>query len=786
MSEGLSSFMKMALAFLRRMKMNDKKDILKATTNVEILPKLPIQLSVEEQIQVMEEYTAVHESHQGSAKEIREVECLKVLYPRLFRSIESDDLIAGRFDFLPIGFGCVTSTGGVGHYCVFNRLEAFKEQCRAEQQNRIDRLISYWESRDTKAQFVDQFMDGVIMNAFSNASYSCPVTAGIRLSGMMLDYNKLCKLGIDGLLEEIREKQWDESNRDFYQGTIEALQLFQSCCDYLSEECLGLAEQETSEKRVRELLRMSASLKAVRNSPPASFHEAVQLIWLYALMAGVINYGRLDDVLGEYLQKDLAEGVLTREEAKDIIRSLWKLIENKRTTVNGRVLIGGRGRRNPEAADIFGRLCLEVCRECRYVEPQFTFRIYEDTPEDMIDMAMISLSEGATYPTLYNDTVHIPSLMNCMRVSETDAERYSPFGCGEMNLVGRTVGTPNSTINLTKTLNIALNEGTDPYDGLYKAGPIQLKKLEDITSFEDFYENQYGVLHDYYCFLCAQAQKHSYELLNRNVSFLYNSILMDDCLEKGKAVLDGGVRFLGGCCETYGNINCSDSLFAIKKLVFDEGKYTLRQINDALLADFEGYEEIRRDMLRCHKYGNDQDDVDEMAVRCYNRVARTIRQCGISEGLHYYGIVIINNEANTKWGLKTSASADGRKSLVYLNPSNNPQGGADRNGPTAMLNSLVKLPPAWHVGSVQNIKFQKSFFQKNREIIKQLIKAYFANGGCQLMVTVVDRGALEDAMIHPENYPDLIVRVSGFSAVFVNLRRTTQEELLSRTLYESI
>lgn len=764
--------------------MANKTDILKATTNVEILPKLPIQKTVEEQLQIMEEYTRVHQNSEGLPKEIREINCLNVLYPKMFRKIEERDLIAGRYDALPIGFGCVTSVGGVGHYCVFNKLETFKESCNQEQTARVDQLMNYWEKRDTKAQFVDRYMDGVIMNAFSNASYGCPVAAGIRLSGMKLDYNKLCKVGIGGLRKEIEIRD-NLGENPFYDGCRKALDLFEKCCDYLKEQAI-LDKKNASEERTKELDRMITSLTNIRSEAPKTFHEAVQLVWLYALLAGVINYGRLDDVLGEFLVHDLDNNILTYAEAKEIVRSLWTLIENKRTTVNGRIIIGGRGRKNPKAADVFGRICLEVCRECRYVEPQFTLRVYEDTPEDMIDMAMVCLSEGATYPTLYNDVVHVPGLMNCMRVNEKEAEQYAPFGCGEINLVGMTIGSPNSIINLTKTLNIALNEGVDPFDGLNKAGPVKLKKLEDIKTYEDFYEEQFGNLHDYYVSLCAKAQVNSYKLLNENVGFLFNSMLMSNCIEKGKALLDGGVRYLGGCCETYGNINCSDSLYAIKKLVFDEQKYTLREINNALLADFEGYERMRKDMLNCAKYGNDNDEVDAIAVECYNRVAQLTRSEGIKNGLHYYGIVIINNETNTKWGLKTSASADGRKNFVYLNPSNNPQGGADKNGPTAMLNSLVKLPAKWQVGSVQNIKFQKSFFQENIDVIKTLVKSYFANGGCQLMVTVVDSGALEDAMIHPEKYPDLIVRVSGFSAVFVNLRKETQKELLSRTLYEGL
>lgn len=199
--------------------MADKTDILKATTNVEILPKLPIEKSAEEQLAVMEEYTRVHRETEGEPKEIREVKCLRVLYPRMFRSIDDRDLIAGRYDALPIGFGCVTSVGGVGHYCIFNKLETFKEGLNEEQRGRVDALTAYWERRDTKAQFVDAYMDGVIMNAFSNASYACPVAAGIRLSGMMLDYNKLVAKGIDGLRREIQFRD-DGDGNPFYRGCL--------------------------------------------------------------------------------------------------------------------------------------------------------------------------------------------------------------------------------------------------------------------------------------------------------------------------------------------------------------------------------------------------------------------------------------------------------------------------------------------------------------------------------------------------------------------------------------
>jgi pyruvate-formate lyase len=272
--------------------------------------------------------------------------------------------------------------------------------------------------------------------------------------------------------------------------------------------------------------------------------------------------------------------------------------------------------------------------------------------------------------------------------------------------------------------------------------------------------------------------------MNEQVSFLFNSILMDDCIGRGKALLDGGVEILGGTNETYGNINTSDALYAIKKLVFDEKKYTLKELNTAALHNFEGYEKIQRDLWNVPKYGNDDSECDELANDLYEHVAKGIRQRGIENGMGYYLIVISNNQTNTDWGHETAASLDGRRAGFYMNPANNPQGGAAKNGPTATLNSLSKFNAKYHGGSVQNIKFTPRMMHDDKVKVQALFDTYFKRGGCQLMVTVVDHGILEDAQKHPEKYPDLIVRVAGYSAVFVNLTKDIQEELLSRELYD--
>ena len=750
--------------------------------NVEVSEKLPCEKSLMEQLEIMEEYTAKHREHLNDSREVREVACLAVLYPRMFRSIEPQDLIAGRLDFLPIGFGAVTSLGGVGHYCVFSKLRAFQNKLDDENaKRRVDELYNYWLEHDLKTIYCNDVLTDTTIGRFIDCEY--PLIATARLSGMMLDYPKLLRLGIGGLRGEIEKNLENDTENNFYTAALKCLEIFQKTTDYLKEKAAAELETCRDENRRKILSRMVDGLSHIRNNTPRNFYEALQLVWLFALLSGCINYGRLDDYLGPYLAADLREGRLTEKEAYDYIKSLWTMIENRRTTVNGRIIVGGKGRKNPKDADVFLHIAMKVAKDCRYVEPQFTLRFDENTSEEIWTEALDAIGAGATYPTLYNDDVNVPAVAYGMRLDEETSKQYVPFGCTEFVIQVQSTGTPNICINFLKLLTIFMNDGVDPMDGQNKSNGFKIPSLDTYKTFDEFYST-YKKFLDTYLDLAVKAQYRSYEIMNQEVSFLFTSILMDDCISRGKALLDGGVKYLGGTCETYGNINTSDSLFAIKKLVFDEKKYSLPQLERAVLANFEGFENIRRDLLNCDKYGNDLTEVDNLANDFYEFMGKGIRERGINIGMQYFLIVISNNQLNTDWGNRTAASPDGRLSGIYMNPANNPQGGADKNGPTAMLNSLVKFNPKYHAGSVQNIKFTPTMFNSHRPIIRSLLKTYFRKGGCHLMITVVNRRELEDAMVHPEKYPNLIVRVSGFSAVFVKLSRNVQEELLSRVLYD--
>ena len=690
------------------------------------------------------------------------------------------DCLAGCFgaSCMPLGFYGLRFRSVVRHYCVFHKLRAFKSLLKTEEEKaRVDALYVYWQYHDVKSIYCQDVLTEDTTGRFIDCKY--PFMATARLSGMMLDYQKLMRLGVNGLIEEIQRQ---DLSKPFIQASLEAMKLFQTVISY-QIDLVKEAKKEASLDWKQDLDVMEEDLIWVKEHKPVTFHQALQLFWLYALCAGCINYGRMDMILGPYLKKDIDAGRLTEEKALEYIASLWKMIENRRTTVNGRIIVGGRGRENVEACDLFTRLCLKVCKKVRYVEPQFTLRFDHTTPEDILDMAYECIASGATYPTLYNDDVNIPAVQYAMRIPETVAEQYVPFGCGEYVIQGKSVGTPNTLLNMLKLLQISMNEGIDPMDGIYKAGPVTCKPLKELKTFEDLMD-QYQKVQDYYFDLSVEAQLHSYKIMNQEVSFLFTSILMDDCINREKSLLDGGVEILGGTNETYGNINSSDALYAIKTLVYDQKKYTLEQLNQAALHNYVGYEKIQKDILDLPKYGNDHKECDEMAIDLYEYVAKGIRQRGIDNHMGYYLIVISNNQTNTDWGHQTDASLDGRKKGVYMNPANNPQGGAAKNGPTACLNSLAKFNAKYHGGSVQNMKFTPRMMHEDKEKVKILFDTYFKKGGCQLMVTCVDHGVLEDAQKHPENYPDLIVRVAGYSAVFVNLTPDIQAELLSRTLYD--
>ena len=757
-----------------------ERAVKKNQTNVAVAPKEPLYITPYEHLQTILDYTKAHSKYTKEQKFQRELDCLSTLFPKVFRPMYEDDLILGRFDALVIGFGSVTSVGGPGHYCNFDQLDKLSKTLGSEHDKEFEYLRQYWKENDTREIFYKEKLQGDVLGRFVDVLFPAIITA--RFSGMYLKYNLLLDYGIAGLKELILSKKTENPDSSSeYDSMIQALSLLQTVIKHhITEVETKLQTENLSPKRKIQMERLLVALHKIENDKADSFVSAMQLAWLYSSLAGVVNFGRMDDYLGDYLVNDLKNGVLTEQEAIEYIECQWRLIEVKRTNVNGRVLVGGKGRRNPENADVFCRLSIEATKRANLVEPQFTLRIYEGMNQDIYNQALDCIGAGTTYPILYNDDVNIPAVMNAMQVDEKMAEQYAPFGCGEFVLSGQGIGTPNSCLNVLKILTIMIHDGIDQWDYKNKYGTLEMKKMKDITTFEEFFA-EYKKLLKYYIELTGDAHAFSYKSMNDQVGFIFTSILTDDCISRGKMTLDGGVKHLGGTNEMYGNMNAADSLVAIKKLVFEEKKYTLETIQKVLEKDFDNHLDLKQEFVDAPKYGNDDDYADEIAKDLHEYICNEIRNLAPKIGLDSWLVVVINNQVNTEWGRATASSPDGRIAGLYMSNGNNPQSGADLNGPTAMLNSLAKMRADIHAGSVQNIKFSKRIFNKDRNNIKALFHTYFKKGGPQLMVTVVGAEELQAAYQNPEAYKNLTVRVGGFSARFVNLEDDVQREILART-----
>jgi pyruvate-formate lyase len=718
-------------------------------------------------------FTETYRIHQNDDVSLREAACIEVQSRYEFLPIRPGELLAGRKRVLPVGFSNEPLLGR--SVCWFvDRPRAMQQlisdgASEAEIED-AEAMLAFWEEQETRknlrAAYPQDIKEAMPEDVYwEHSEVAFPL---YRVVGAYLDYGKLLRLGIRGLKEEIEAyRKTAPSSDGFYRGCLIALDAFSAVARRYADQAREIGNKPLSD-----------ALDRIATEAPQTFLEAIQLVWLYSLISGVLNYGRMDDDLGDFLARDLASGRTTEAEALDVLCCLWRLIDERKTVFHGRVIIGGKGRKNEANANRFAMLAMEASRIVAEAEPQLSLRFHEGQDPALYEKALDVIGEGKIYPMLYNDDVNIPSVEKAFCVSREEAEQYCFFGCGEYVIRHKSIGSPNGIINLLKALEVTLFNGRDMlYD---KPRGLQKGAFADFETFEQFYAAYRDQL-AYYVDILARQQKQEYDFCAGVGSFLFISMLMDDCLARGKSLLAGGVRYLGGTLETYGNINTANSLYAIKTLVFEQKRIAKQTLLDALKADFKGFEKERALLLQAEKYGNDADGVDALAVDLHEFICNTVRDR--QAGLHSYMVVIINNEANTVLGRFTGASADGRKAREPMANANNPAGGTDRNGVTAMLNSLVKLRTDLHAGAVQNLTFSPELFNQNRPVLKTLLQTYFQNGGQQCMINVLRRGDLEDAIAHPERHQSLLVRVGGFSARFVTLSPDVQREIASRTLY---
>lgn len=732
-------------------------------------------------------FTDTYKKYKNEPIAIKEAMCLKAIYPSILKPIEPGDLFAGRIAYPAVGFGI--DEGGLGYYCNYELLERelYNECLPKSVKDDLREIIDFWKEEKTTRERVKAAYPKGLQKALPYENHEKDPAIAVplyRMTGGYLDFDKLLTLGIPGMtnLIESRKEKALSNNEDItlFDGMLLALKTLKDMCYYYADMALNQERQEASAERCSELLAIALALRNVANHKPKTMREAMQLSWLYALISGAIEYGRMDEYLGDFYIRDLENSILDENSALSLTQGLWRLIAARKNIFHGRVVIGGLGRRNEENADRFAFLAIEATRTVLETEPQLSLRIYKGMNEKLYEKALDCIGQGRTYPMLYNDDINISAISKAFDISLEEATGYVPFGCGEYVINHKSFGTPNGVINMVKALEATLFNGIDPESGVEYG--LKLGEFKNFNSFEEFFE-AYKKQVEYYVNMLAAQEAIEYEVMGENTSCLYLSMLYDDCIDRGKAIFSGGIRHLGGTLETYGNINTSDSLTAIKELVYDKKFISPNTLLKALASNFAGYEKERQLMLKAPKYGNDNEEADTMAVKVHNHICSAVRKQKHNTSLDSYLAVLINNSANTIIGNLTGASPDGRKSRDAFANANNPSGGNDKNGITALLNSLVKLSPNIHAGAVQNMKFSKELFNKNRAALKSLLEVYFRNGGTQAMITVINKNDLDNAMKEPEKYGHIFVRVGGFSARFTNLSKNVQQEIISRTIY---
>ena len=717
-----------------------------------------------------------------------ELAMLRAQYPAIMHPIEDNDVLAGRVEFGLVGYGIQGQTGGTGYYIDEPRVVQALEFAEGNAKYREDLhdMLTFWKARNTYNKVLRE-TPAALRAAIPTEQWKTePVAASpiIRMAGAYIDFDKLVRVGVPGLRAELTAllDTAPAAGRDevLLRCALGALDVLCGMLRFYETQAREKAADAPTPARRKEMEDLAAALHELPERAPTSLLAAMQLCWLYGVMCPLVEFGRMDEYLGDLYCHDIDNGVITEAQALKMAQTYFYLIDALDDETDGRVIVGGYGRRNPENAD---RYCLVACEACRTVKeilPQFTLRFNKETPKVVWDAAMRCIGEGRTFPLLYNDEVLVPGVMKAFGVDRARAETYMPLGCGEIEFDHYSFGSPNGSVGTLKILELAVRGGYDPIAGGYLA-PKTIP-LAECKSYEQFLENYKTLLH---YFIAAQAhyEKYLYESIGQLHPFLMVSMLYDGCMESGKALLNGGCQYLAGTMELYGNVNAANSLAVIKKLVFEEKTVSAQELVQAMDDNFVGHERLRRMLLDVPKYGNDIAYVDDIMVELHDWLCETTAAQADKAGLKSYLCVNINNAQNTTLGRWVGATPDGRKAGTPMANANNPAPGTDKNGLTAMLNSILKLRHDNHAGMVQNMRFTRETWYNPDGKARALVDDYFARGGAHAMITVVVREDLAKAMEHPEDYHDLIVRIGGLSARFVALKKDVQQEIYNRVSY---
>lgn len=635
---------------------------------------------------------------------------------------------------------------------------------------------------------------------------------------LAVNYERILKDGLRGYEKRVKEYKasldlTDPESIDkycFYNAVLIVLEAVRNFANRYSVLAKDLAEKELNQERKIELLEMSRICAKVPYEPAETFQEAVQSVWFIQLILQIesnghsLSYGRFDQYMYPYYNRDIKNGTIKESEALELLTCLWiktltiNKVRSQAHTLSSagspmyqNVTIAGQTTDKKDAVNDLSFLVLKSVAQTRLTQPNLTVRYHKNINKHFLDECVEVMRLGFGMPALNNDEIIIPSFMD-WQVKEEDAYNYSAIGCVETAVPGKWGYrcTGMSYINFPRMLLCTMNNGVDltsnkrftkgygyftemeSYEELLKAWD---KTIREITRYSVIVEN-----------VIDKASE-------RDVPDILCSALTDDCIARGKTIKEGGAvyDFISGL--QVGIANMADCLAAIKKLVYEEKKITKQELWDAILDDFSSPEnkKIQEMLIReAPKYGNDDDYVDQLIVEAYDSYIEEIEKYpntrynrGPIGGIRYAGTSSIS--ANVGQGMSTMATPDGRNAFEPLAEGCSPAHNSDKNGPTAVFKSVSKLRTNKITGGVllnQKMTPQMLSTEENRQKLELLIQTFFNRlHGYHVQYNIVSKETLIDAQKHPEKHKDLIVRVAGYSAFFNVLSKKTQDDIIGRT-----
>lgn len=673
-----------------------------------------------------------------------------------------------------------------------------------------EELFPFWKGQSVDEHCEDQFRDAGVWaisgeSFVSDCSYHAVNGGGdsnpgydvILMNKGMLDIQKEAQDHLEKLCYTNHE---DIDKIYYYKAVIDTTEGVMIYARRLSEYAAELAAKETNPKRKAELQKISEVNKRVPAHKPSNFWEAIQSVWTIESLLVVeenqtgMSIGRVDQYMYPFFKADIESGRMTEFEAFELAGCmLIKMSEMMWVTSEGgskffagyqpfiNMCVGGVTREGLDATNDLTYLLMDAVRHVKIYQPSLATRIHSRSPKKYLKKIVEVVRAGMGFPACHFDDVHI-KMMLAKGVSIEDARDYCLMGCVEPQKSGRLYQwTSTAYTQWPIAIELTLNNGVPLWYGK-KVCP-DMGDLNNFKTYEEF-ENAVKEQIKYITKLSGIATVITQRVHKELAPKPLMSIMYEGCMEKGKDVSAGGAMYNFGPGVVWSGLaTYVDSMAAIKKLVYDEKKYTLQELNEALKADFVGHELLRKDCLKAPKYGNDDDYADLIAADLINFTERQHRNYKTLYSVMCHGTLSISN--NTPFGQLTGASANGRKAWVPLSDGISPTQGADFKGPTAIIKSVSKMAcDTMNLGMVHNFKLMSGLLDtpEGEEGIINLLRTSSMLGIGEMQFNYLDDATLLAAQKNPEKYRDLIVRVAGYSAFFVELCKDVQDEIISRTM----